>query len=83
MITCATTLTVFFYVSKMKSKRDVEMCGRREGMNICMKSVKGNKEERERGGMDGKGWEQQRNRRRRGKMKRGCAKERVIEMTRS
>lgn len=52
-------------------------------MNICMKSVKGNKEERERGGMDGKGWEQQRNRRRRGKMKRGCAKERVIEMTRS
>lgn len=32
----------------MKSKRDVEMCGRREGMNICMKSVKGNKEERER-----------------------------------
>lgn len=26
------------------------MCGRREGMNICMKSVKGNKEERERGG---------------------------------
>lgn len=35
------------------------------------------------GGMDGKGWEQQRNRRRRGKMKRGCAKERVIEMTRS